>query len=51
MRERIFSTGPAKPKLHSLYKIHFIKVGKVLFAIKPSCYVEDLAHCCMEEFS
>jgi hypothetical protein len=51
MRDRTFSTGPAKPELHSPYNIHFINAGKALFAVKPNCYVEDLAHRCMEEFS
>ena len=51
MRDRSFSLGPVKPKMHSLYKIYFINLRKALFAVKPSCYVEDLAHCCMEELS
>ena len=51
MRDRTFSTGPVKPQLHSLYNIHFIEARNALFAVKPTCYVEDLAHRCMEEFS
>jgi len=37
--------------MHSLYNIHFIDLRKALFAVKPNCYVEDLAHRCMEELS
>jgi hypothetical protein len=51
MRDHPFLTVPVKPKLHGLYNIHFVNARKLLFAVKPNSYVEDLAHCCMEEFS